>query len=420
MAAVGTRRIADRARRLRAVFALLGAALPVALLSQGFILEKGLDLALEMRLAAVWGVSARRDMYLIASIALLPAGIMQMVAIPLIVDLQRRGARAAARRQADSLTFTSALLTALAAALALAIWRLSGGGASTPAGEMLAATLAFGLAGVAMSAVVVAAAERIVAGDYGLVSLRMPAMRAAMLGAAFVVPLGVAAPALGAASGAVLLALAVGGRAEPWRWVGRPRLAGLGAALGMFAMNAYPIVPRLLVERPVLGALADGTLARLDFAEKTTVILGLAGFAIGGVAATALGRDAGAYRRRALLVVLLLTPVALATAVFAAPIVSLLFQRGAFGASDSDAVAELARWLAPSVPLVAGLPLLVPGVRAAGALGRGVALVAAALLVHAGVAFYAHETGDVLPLTIAFDLEYLVLFAGFFTLARQA
>jgi len=189
--------------------------------------------------------------------------------------------------------------------------------------------------------------------------------------------------------------------------------------MGLFAMNAYPIVPRLLVERPVLGALGDGTLATLDFAEKTTVILGLAGFAIVGVAATALGRDAGAYRRRAVLVVLLLAPVALATAIFAGPIVSLLFERGEFAASDSAAVAELARYLTPSVPLVAGLPLLVPGVRAAGALGRGVALVGLAVLAHFVVALYTHQTGDVVPLTVAFDVEYLALFAGFFALARD-
>jgi putative peptidoglycan lipid II flippase len=185
-------------------------------------------------------------------------------------------------------------------------------------------------------------------------------------------------------------------------------------------LNAYPVIPRLLIERPLLGALGDGTLATLDFAEKTTVILGLAGYAIVGVATASLSGATSSYRRRAAIVALLLTPAAIAMGVFAAPIVSLLFERGAFSASDSAAVTELTRLLAPSIPFVAALPLLVPGVQERGALRQGAALVAIGLLAHTLVTAYTCRTGDARPLAITFDAVYLLLFAGFYALAGGA
>src|SRR3989304_3709262 len=83
-----------RPRRTAAWGALLGTVLPVMVLSHGFVLEKVLDLSLEMRLAAVWGTSGRRDMYLLASSVLVPAGLMELAGIPLFVDFPRRGAGA--------------------------------------------------------------------------------------------------------------------------------------------------------------------------------------------------------------------------------------------------------------------------------------------------------------------------------------
>jgi len=147
------------------------------------------------------------------------------------------------------------------------------------------------------------------------------------------------------------------------------------------------------------------------------VILGLAGFAIVGVATTALSGARSTYRQRALLVALLLTPVAAATGAFAGPIVSLLFERGEFNAADSAAVTELTRLLVPSIPFVAGLPLLVPGVQERRAVGRGVALMAAGLLVHTLATAYTYATGDLRAPVIAFDAVYVALFAGFFALA---
>lgn len=397
--------------------ALLAAAIPVLLLSQGFLLEKLLDLGLEMRLAALWGTSSRRDMYLVASSVLVPSAMMQMIAVPLVVDQRRRGAADAGRTLIGTLTAISFVFMWIMAGIAVAVWWSAGGSAVTPLLEMAAASLSFIAAGFGMTLVSIAAADRIADGRFDLASMRVPLIRAAMLGAAFVLPLGIASPAIGALASAGALTAAIWGRGGLGRSLGRPALAGLFGAAGLFAMNAYPTVPRLLIERPILGAMGDGTLATLDYAEKTTVIFGLAGFAVVGVAATALLGTHWSHRQRALLVALVLTPVAAATAFFAHPIVALLFQRGEFQASDSAAVMELTRLLAPSIPFIAALPLLAPGVREANATGRAVALIAAALLCHTLATAYAHQTGDVRPLVIAFDVAYAVLFVGFFVWA---
>ena len=398
----------------RAVVLLILPALPLMLLSQGFLLEKALDLVLEMRLAALWGTSPRRDMYLLASSVLVPAGMLELVAIPLIVDIRRRAA-ANERDVIASLATVTVLFTALTVALAFAVWWLSGADA-VPAVEMFAATSAFAAAGVAMGLLSIAAGQHVAEGRFAFVSVRVPLIRAAMLACALALPLGIAAPAVGAIVSSAMLVLIVWSGSKPASWW-RPQLRGLAAAAGLLALNAYPIIPRLLIERPLLGALGDGTLATLDFAEKTTVILGLAGYAIIGVGTTALSGASWSYRRRALVVLLLLTPVAAAAAIFARPIVSLLFERGAFSASDSVAVTELTRLLAPSIPFVAAVPLLVPGVRQRDALRAGLVLIACGLLAHTLATAYASYAGDPRPLTITFDAVYALLFAGFYALA---
>ena len=409
-------RAGSRSRRASGLLAVLATALPVVLLSQGFILEKALDLALEMRLAALWGTSARRDMYLLASSVLVPAGMMELAAIPLIVDFRRRGAVAEERNLVASMATVTLLFTVLTVVLALVVWRSSGGDAA-PAAEMLAATAAFGVAGVSMAFLSIKAAHHIAGGRFAFVSARIPIIRAAMIGGAVALPLGIAAPALAAVVASATLAAAVWLQSEPFRWW-RLHPRGFAVAAGLLGLNAYPVIPRLLIERPLLGALGNGTLATLDFAEKATVILGLAGFAIVGVATTALSGARSTYRQRALLVALLLTPVAAATGAFAGPIVSLLFERGEFNAADSAAVTELTRLLVPSIPFVAGLPLLVPGVQERRAVGRGVALMAAGLLVHTLATAYTYATGDLRAPVIAFDAVYLMLFVGFYTLAK--
>jgi putative peptidoglycan lipid II flippase len=403
-------------RRAAGLLALLATALPVLVLSQGFILEKALDLALEMRLAAMWGTSDRRDMYLLASSVLVPASMLELAAIPLIVDLRRRGAVAEERNLAASMATATLLFTALTVGVALVVWRSSG--AATPAAEMLAATAAFGAAGVSMAFLSIKAAHHIAGGRFAFVSARVPIIRAAMIGGVIALPLGIAAPALAAVAASAALAVAVGLQSDVFHWW-RPDLRGLGVAAGLLALNAYPVLPRLLIERPLLGAMGDGTLATLDYAEKTTVIAGLAGFAIVGVASTVLHGERWTYRRRALLVAALLAPVAVAVAVLAPTIVSLLFERGEFNAADSQAVAELTRLLAPSIPFVAAVPLLVPGIRGATA-RRGIALIAAALMLHLLVTAYTYRTADTRALAVAFDVAYAAIFVGFYALAKPA
>lgn len=395
--------------------ALIVSLAPLLLLGQGFLLEKALDLALEMRLAAVWGASARRDMYLVASATLVPSAMMQMIVFPLIVDQRQRGADFEERGVVGALTLLSLAVTWAIAALALVVWWAAGAAGTVPAAEMAGATLAFVAAGFGMTLVSVAAAHRIADGRFDLASFRIPVIRAAMLAAAFVVPFGVAAPAAGALVASAALTAAIGG-AGLVRWLGRPALQGLLPALALFVMNAYPMVPRLLIERPVLGAMGDGTLATLDYAEKTTLIAGLAGFAIVGVASTVLRGERWTYRRRAVLVAAVLVPVAIAVAALARPLVALLFERGEFDASDTASVTELTRLLAPSIPCVAAVPLLVPGIRGRPA-RRGVLLIAAGLLVHLLAVVYTYRTADARVLAVSFDITYAAIFAGFFALA---
>jgi hypothetical protein len=397
--------------------ALLAGVLPLALLGFGFALEKALDLGLEVFLAAQWGTSPRRDMYLVASTVLVATAMMELTFVPLIVDARRRGD---ARRGDDlvaSLPLAALLLVGVVSVLAIAVWLVSPGAAAVPPLEMVGSLLGFVAAAVGLGALSIAAGYQVAERRFALVSLRLPFVRAATLGAAALLPLGVGAPALGAGLSSTALAFFVWTRSEAVNWFRRPRLLGLWPALGLFAMNAYPVVPRLLIERPVLGAAGDGTLATLDFAEKTTVIIGLAGFAIIGVVTAALSGERSTYRSRALLVVAVLALPALVTGLLAEPIVRALFERGLFSAADTRAVAELARLLAPSIPFVAALPLLVPGVQAAGASGKGLALIASMLAVHLAVAVWTHYTGDVRALALSFDFAYLLLFGGFFALA---
>jgi putative peptidoglycan lipid II flippase len=398
--------------------ALLASFLPLVLLGLGFTLEKGLALALEIFLAAEWGTSPRRDMYLVASTVLVSTALIELTFLPLIVDARRRGTSERGDDLVASLPAAALLLIVVVTILATAVWLMGGGTTAVPAAEMAGALLAFVAAAVGLAALSIAAGHQIADRRFVLASLRLAVVSAGQLGAAVLLPFGVAAPALGAAVSASALAVVFWMRSEAGKWFRRPRLLGLWAALGLFAMNAYPVVPRLLIERPVLGAMGNGTLATLDFAEKTTVIIGLAGFAIVGVVTTALSGDRSTYRSRALFVVALLALPALATALLAEPIVRVLFERGLFSAADTRAVAGLARLLAPSIPFVAALPLLVPGVQAAGHSRRGAALIGLALLVHLAVALWTHRSGDPHPLTLSFDAGYLLLFGGFYALAR--
>jgi peptidoglycan biosynthesis protein MviN/MurJ (putative lipid II flippase) len=99
--------------------------------------------------------------------------------------------------------------------------------------------------------------------------------------------------------------------------------------------------------------------------------------------------------------------------------VSLLFERGAFSPSDSAAVTELTRLLVPSIPFVAAVPLLVPGIRGATA-RRGVALIATALVSHLLVTIYTYQTADARALAVSFDVAYAAIFVGFYALAKPS
>ena len=49
----------------------------------------------------------------------------------------------------------------------------------------------------------------------------------------------------------------------------------------------------------------------------------------------------------------------------------------------------------------------------------GVALVAVALLAHLGVTLFAYWSGGPRPIVIGFEIAYVMLFAGFFALAKE-
>jgi putative peptidoglycan lipid II flippase len=182
------------------------------------------------------------------------------------------------------------------------------------------------------------------------------------------------AAALGLLAGGVLqLLLQVGAL---WRTGWRPTMprfahlhlsqavtGGVPTVLGLFLVN----VLALAVQRAIGSNLAEGSLAAINYAQRTLTVVSFLSLSIGTVSltglSTAVARDpAGAEARAAVTrhlagIAWLIVPLSLWLAVEAPPVIALLFQRGAFTPDAIALTAECLRWFAAS--LVPGSLLMI-------------------------------------------------------------
>jgi putative peptidoglycan lipid II flippase len=121
----------------------------------------------------------------------------------------------------------------------------------------------------------------------------------------------------------------------------------------------------------IIASSADSAIAYLYYADRLYQLpLGIIGIAIGTVLLPELSRhlkggrdvEADASQNQALLISMLLSmPAATALIALAQPIVAVLFQRGAFGATDTYETAQTMIWFSAGLPAYVLIRVLQPG-----------------------------------------------------------
>jgi len=155
----------------------------------------------------------------------------------------------------------------------------------------------------------------------------------------------------------------------------RPRLGPKIKLLGrrilpvVFGASAYQI--NLLIGTILASLISDGAVSFLYYADRIVQLpLGVVGVAVGTALLPTLSRQikggnvqaAEHSMNRGLELALLLTlPAAVALALIPAPIVSVLFQRGAFTAADAAATAAALTVFATGLPAYVLIKVLAPG-----------------------------------------------------------
>lgn len=357
MTAVTARRVAPEGGG-----ALAGTALAVALLS---MLSSVLGLLRDTTIAGRFGASGDTDAFLIAwtvpetATPLLMEGAMAFVLVPLFARrLDRDGSLGdvVARTWLPLLLTLLALTGGLVAAAPLVVELLAPGLAEPDLAVRCLRTsaltvLLLGVAGYLMAALRVQGAFRLTQSVYVLYNVGILACVFA-LGRG----LGVYSAALGLAVGGLLMVLVqvpVFLRGLPLL---RPRvdLASLALFLPFVPIAAYTLTrqSQTFVERWLGSYLDAGSISHLNYAQKVAQVPVLLSVTAAAVAFPALARaagrgDVGALGRamtRDLRVVLLLVAPATAALVALAPqAVGLLFERGAFDASDTADTAGIMR-----------------------------------------------------------------------------
>src|SRR6516162_9835809 len=188
----------------------------------------------------------------------------------------------------------------------------------------------------------------------------------------------------------------------------------------------------LLISTALASLLPGGSVSYLYYADRLNQLpLGVVGIAVGTAILPSLSRqirlghltDAVATQNRGLELALLLTlPAAVALALLATPILSVLFQRGAFGAADTAATAAtlpafvLIRVLAPA--FFARHDTATPVKIAIGTMAAnlGLTLVLMQFLAHVGIALATTIAGWINALT----LLLLLIRRGHFRFDRRA
>src|SRR5712691_4041271 len=179
----------------------------------------------------------------------------------------------------------------------------------------------------------------------------------------------------------------------------------------------------LLISTALASLLPGGSVSYLYYADRLNQLpLGVVGIAVGTAILPSLSRqirlghvvDAVTTQNRGLELALLLTlPAAVALALLATPILSVLFQRGAFGATDTAATAAALSAYAAGLPAFVLVRVLAPAffarhdtaapvkvAVAAMAVNLGLTLVLMQFLAHVGIALATTIAGWVNALTL--------------------
>ncbi|MDQ3809537.1 MAG: murein biosynthesis integral membrane protein MurJ, partial [Chloroflexota bacterium] len=138
------------------------------------------------------------------------------------------------------------------------------------------------------------------------------------------------------------------------------RILALGATV---ALGLLVTIAGQLIDRSLASLLAEGSLTRMEFATRVIQVpLGIVGLAVSyavlpSLSRSSTGPDASLASYRAALlfglrvVLLLMLPTLALIAALAQPLVGLLFERGAFGASDTARTAAILLAYSPQLPL---------------------------------------------------------------------
>ena len=181
----------------------------------------------------------------------------------------------------------------------------------------------------------------------------------------------------------------------------------------------------LLISTALASLLPSGSVSYLYYADRLNQLpLGVVGIAVGTAILPSLSRqvrlgdlpDAVATQNRGIELALLLTlPAAIALAVLATPILSVLFERGAFGPTDTAATAAALAAYAAGLPAFVLIKVLAPAFFARHDTASPVKVAVAAMAVNLCLTlilmqFLAH-VGIALATTMAGWLNALVLLA---------
>ncbi len=207
----------------------------------------------------------------------------------------------------------------------------------------------------------------------------------------------------------------------------RPRLTpGVRRTLAIMApgtVGAGVTQLNLLISTALASLLPGGSVSYLYYADRLNQLpLGVVGIAVGTAILPSLSRqvrlgqvaDAVTTQNRGIELALLLTlPAAVALALLATPILSVLFQRGAFGAADTAATAAALAAYATGLPAFVLVRVLAPGffarhdtatpvkvALAAMATNLGLTLILMQFLAHVGIALATTAAGWVNALTL--------------------
>ncbi len=181
----------------------------------------------------------------------------------------------------------------------------------------------------------------------------------------------------------------------PVGWT-RPRLTPEVRLLGkrilpvVFGASLYQI--NLLIGTILASLVSDGAVSFLYYADRVTQLpLGVVGVAVGTALLPTLSRQLAAgdndaamsSQNRGLEFALLLTlPAAVALFVIAEPVISVLFERGAFSAADSAATAAALMAYATGLPAYVLIRVLTPGFFAREDTATPVKIAAAAMVAN--------------------------------------